>query len=389
MKLNIKNLFVFGIIFVSIIGLISILLPKYIEKSRNKIISTTFPEISERAKDLHRSLFIADLHSDSLLWDRNLEKKSNYGHVDIPRLIEGNVGLQVFSVVTKTPKNLNLNKNSASTDNITLLSIAQAWPPITWFNLFERASYQAKKLQRVASNHANHFSLIENKQDFSDYLAQRNPNMTAGILSLEGAHALEGKIENLDQLFALGFRVIGFAHFFDNKLGGSAHGINKGGITGFGMQVLKRMEELKIFIDISHASPKLIEDIFNLSSRPILATHTGVQGVCPSSRNLNDQHIKQIAQSGGIVGIGFWPTAVCGKSIAGIIESIRYVKELVGIDHVALGSDFDGNVTVPFSVSDLSLLTQALLHADFSENQIEKIMGGNIKNLLLQHLPDK
>ena len=108
--------------------------------------------LSEQAKHLHQSLFIADLHADSLLWGRNLTHKSNYGHVDIPRLIEGNIAVQVFSVVTKSPRDLNLIKNSADSDNVTLLAIAQLWPLKTWFSLYERANYQVQKLQLLRNN---------------------------------------------------------------------------------------------------------------------------------------------------------------------------------------------------------------------------------------------
>ncbi len=366
-------------------------LPTYVEKSRNRVQLSQHTVIPVETSKLHQSLFIADLHSDSLLWNRDLAKKSEYGHVDIPRLIEGNVGLQVFSVVTKTPKHLNLITNSDDTDNITLLAIAQRWPIKAWFNLFERAMYQAEKLRRVIDDSDSSFYLIENQQDFKNYLQQRknNPHITAGLLSLEGAHALAGKLENLDRLYEIGFRIIGFTHFFDNELGGSAHGIHKGGITEFGKQVIKRMDELEMFIDISHASPTLIEDIFVLSKRPILVTHTGLQAICPSEskRNLTDKQIKRVAASGGLIGIGFWPTVTCNKSITGIIESIRYVSDLVGVDYVGLGSDFDGNVLVPFTSSSIQQLTHALIQADFSEEQILKIMGGNLQRVFKAHLP--
>ena len=391
MKFKNKYFYITMLVFSSAVLAVFSLLPIYVEKSRNRVLPGTKIEVSDETKTLHKSLFIADLHSDSLLWNRNLAKKSNYGHVDIPRLIEGNIGLQVFSVVTKTPKNLNLITNSDDTDNITLLSIAQLWPEKTWSSLFERANYQAQKLHHIADDSADNFYIIKNKQDFSRYIQRRkdNPNITAGLLSLEGAHALEGKLENLDRLYAVGFRIIGFTHFFDNALGGSAHGINKGGITEFGKQILKRMDELEMFIDISHSSPALIEDIFTLSERPILATHTGVEAIChsKSKRNLTDTQIKQVAASGGIIGIGFWPTVTCDKSIIGIVQSIRYVTDLVGEDHVGLGSDFDGNVLVPFTSSNIELLTYALIKAGFSEQQIQKIMGGNIRKLFAEYLP--
>lgn len=366
-------------------------LPVYIEQSRNRVQANTVTTPSEQSKLLHQSLFIADFHADSLLWDRNLNKKSDYGHVDIPRLIEGNVGLQVFSVVTKTPKKLNLHRNSDQSDNITLLALAQLWPPNTWFSLFKRAQYQAKKLHQLAQHPKQHFHVIKSQNDLKKYLQLRkeNPQITSGLLSLEGGHALEGKIENLDHLFSAGYRIIGFTHFFDNELGGSAHGVNKGGITEFGKQVLKRMDALRMFVDVSHASPKLINDIASLSKRPILATHTGIQAICSSTshRNLTDAQILKIAKTGGLIGIGFWPTATCNKGVAGVIDSIRYVSTLVGIEHVALGSDFDGNVSVPFTAEEISQVTHALQQAEFSDAQIEKIMGGNIKKLFLGHLP--
>ena len=389
MKRKFIPIFVIGMILIAALGLISNWLTAYVEKSRNRVQHNQMIVLNEPTKHLHQSLFIADLHTDSLLWNRNLAKKSDYGHVDIPRLIEGNVGLQVFSVVTKTPKNLNLVKNSDETDNITWLAIAQLWPHSTWYSLFERANYQAHKLQIIADTLPNTFFLIKSKQDFKNYIQKRKSNsqITAGLLSLEGGHALESKIENLDHLYVNGFRIIGFAHFFDNALGGSAHGIRKGGVTKFGKQIIHRMNELNMFVDISHASSKLMEDIFALSKLPILASHTGVKGVCKSQRNLNDHQIKKVAQSGGVIGIGYWSTATCGKNIAGIVSSIRYVVDLVGIDYVALGSDFDGNVTVPFTTSNISQLTYALIKAGFSHDQIEKIMGGNIKKLFLAHLP--
>ncbi len=393
MKINSNLILVFGIIFVMIVGLLINWLPIYVEKSRNLVQAGQIAQITNETKNLHQSLFIADLHTDSLLWDRNLAKKSDYGHVDIPRLIEGNIGLQVFSVVTKTPKNLNLYKNSDDSDNITLLAIAQLWPHKTWTSEFERANYQAHKLQKLVTQSSNTFYLIKTKQEFKHYLQQRKANseITAGLLSLEGAHALEGKIENLDKLYASGFRIIGFTHFFDNDLGGSAHGIKKGGITEFGKLVAQRMDELEMFIDISHASPALIEDIFALSKRPVIASHTGIQAVCKSKsfRNLTDEQIRKVAASGGIIGIGFWPTATCGKGVAGVVKAIRYVAGLVGMEYVALGSDFDGNVTVPFTASNISQITHALVQAGFKEDQIKKIMGENIKKLLLEHLPEK
>ncbi len=366
--------------------------PAYVEKSLNRVtLITDDSNISARVKTFHQSLTISDLHADSLLWNRDLAKRADYGHVDIQRLIEGNIALQVFSVVTKTPKGLNIYSNSDDTDNITLLALLERWPTRTWFSLYERAVYQAIKLHNFSTKLPDQFFLIYSRQGLQDYLMLRRENskISAGLLSLEGAHALEGNIDNLDHLYHLGYRIIGFTHFFDNELGGSAHGLKKNGITEFGKQVLKRMQKLGIFVDLSHASSLLIDDILKYSTQPVLVTHTGIQAVCKvSHRNLSDKHIKQIADIGGLIGIGFWPNATCSNDISGIIQSIQYVVDLVGVEHVALGSDFDGNVQVPFTSDQISLLTQSLLENDFSEDQIKKIMGDNVIHFLLNHLPD-
>ena len=362
----------------------------HMEDKRRNVVYPGRHSITARTASLHEQLFIADLHADTLLWGRSLAAHHSYGHIDIPRLMQGNIGLQVFSVVTKTPRNLNLSKNNDDSDNITLLAIAQRWPHNTWKSLLNRAIYQSEKLQAAASNSSGLLQVVRTQSDMQSLLHSRSVNhMPVGaVLSLEGAHALEGRLENVDVLFKHGFRIIGFSHFFDNELGGSAHGIQKYGITKFGTQVLQRMESLSMLVDVAHASPALIDDILRLSSRPVISTHTGVNGMCKQSlRNLSDRHIRAIAQTGGLIGIGFWPAAICTEDTEGIVHSIRYVVNLVGEDYVALGSDFDGNVQTPFDAGHMQSLTQALLDNHFTEVQIRKIMGGNVQRVLLESLP--
>ena len=151
------------------------LVPRYIEQSRNTVaISNSDYAGPASLKSLHQSLLIADFHADSLLWNRDLSKRSSYGHVDIPRLIEGNVALQVFSVVTKVPHGFNSHRNSSDTDSITYLALAQRWPPTTWVSLFERAMYQATKLQRLEKKFPKQFHIIKSKQDLQNYLNHRD-----------------------------------------------------------------------------------------------------------------------------------------------------------------------------------------------------------------------
>jgi microsomal dipeptidase-like Zn-dependent dipeptidase len=214
-----------------------------------------------------------------------------------------------------------------------------------------------------------------------------DPNRVAGILSIEGLHALEGDIKNLQRFYDAGYRIMGPVHFFDNKLGGSSGGVSKGGITAFGREVIKEMDRMQLTIDLAHASPKLIQDVLELTNRPVVVSHVGVQGVVNIPRNLSDSEVKAIADNGGLIGIGFWDDVVGDLRVESIVKSIRYAVDIAGIDHVGLGSDFDGLTHLPFDASQIVLLTDALLKAGFSKVEVAKIMGGNQIRILMQNLP--
>jgi membrane dipeptidase len=370
-------------------GLIFLLGPAMIEKLGNKVSHPPPYQCSDRAKKIVTGLTIVDFHADSLLWKRNLLEKSTRGQVDIPRLLESNVALQVFTVVTKSPWFLNIERNSDRTDSITELAVIQRWPSSTWGSLKERALYQARKLHDAASHSKGKFIVIEARSDLDRYLKERrfNPTMTAGILGIEGAHALEGKLSNIDEFYDAGFRMIAPTHFFDNEWGGSAHGIHKGGLTELGKEMVRKLESKHILLDLAHASPALIEDALKIATRPMVVSHTGVKGTCNNARNLSDEEIKAIAAKGGVIGIGYWDTAVCGSNAAAIARAIRYTADVAGVEHVGLGSDFDGFVTTPFDVTGLPLIVDALLKEGFTEKQIRLIMGENSIRLLKESLP--
>ncbi len=164
----------------------------------------------------------------------------------------------------------------------------------------------------------------------------------------------------MDRLFDAGFRITGLTHFFDNEVGGSAHGLEKGGLTPFGRQVVARLEAHGMLIDLAHASKPLIDDVLAMARRPVLVSHTGVTGTCPGPRNLSDDHLKRIAATGGVVGIGYWDGAVCVPSVPNIVKAIRYAVDQVGVAHVALGSDFNGATRTPFDVTGLRVSTEEL-----------------------------
>ena len=125
-----------------------------------------------------------------------------------------------------------------------------------------------------------------------------------------------------------------------------------------------------------------------MATRPVVVSHTGVKGTCDNRRNLSDEQLRAIAANGGLVGIGYWETAVCGKDAASIARAIKYAAGVIGVDHVALGSDFDGAVPTPFDATGLVKLTEALLAAGFSPEDIAKVMGGNEIRFFMENLPD-
>ena len=390
MKTRLKKvLLVVGVLFLLALGAFFFIVPVEVAKRFNQILNPPPYQVSERARAVHQKLLIADLHADSLMWDRDLLQRGSWGHVDIPRLIEGHVALQAFTVVTKSPRGLNIESNDDRTDNITPLVIAERWPMRTWWSLKERALYQARKLHDLAARSEGKLVVIQTAADLDQYLERRKKEqgITAGLLGIEGAHALDGDLANLDALFEAGFRIMSPTHFFDNQLGGSAHGVNKGGLTEMGREMVRRMEAKRMIVDLAHASPQVINDVLALARRPVIVSHTGVKGTCDNIRNLSNEQIKGIAQTGGVIGIGFWETAVCGRDARAIARAIRFTADVAGIEHVGLGSDFDGAIGAIFDTTGLATLTEALLAEGFSEGEIEKIMGGNVLRVLKETLP--
>ena len=361
--------------------------PAYIDKSKNKVtLKVTNPE---KVNWYDSIPFIADLHCDALLWNRNNLKKHSYGHVDIPRMQEANMTFQVFTVVSKTPKGINIEQNDDKTDQIALLSFAQLRNPKDWFSVKARALHQCEELYKTAKKSKGQFRVISNQTELQQFIQDRSTNnkLTAGMLGIEGAHCLNDDITNLQLFYDAGVRYIGLAHFFDNAWGGSAHGIHKEGLTEKGKELIRKMDSLHIIIDLAHASAKTIDDILALTESPVLISHTGVKGICDNNRNLSDRHLLEIGKRNGLVGIGLWETAVCGTDAAATAKSIRYVADKIGADKVALGSDFDGAIATHFDVTGLPLIVNALLKEGFNKEDIYKIMGGNVRDFFLKNLP--
>lgn len=355
----------------------------------NRQTGAPSPALTNAGQRLHQSLWVADLHADSLMWNRDPLVRHGRGLVDIPRLIEGGVALQAFTIVSKTPWGMNMSSNSGSSDMLTLLLIAQRWPTRTWSSLLERALYQAERLHAAARASGGSFRVITSRAELGEHVERRarDARLTAGYLGVEGAQVLEGDPENLRRLFDAGFRMLSPSHFFDTEVGGSAHGEQKIGLTAFGRQIITEMERLGMLVDLAHASERTIDDVLDMAVKPVVFSHTGVTGTCSSPRNLSDAQLRRTAAQGGVIGIGFFEAATCGTDLGAVVRAIRHAVGIVGAAHVALGSDFDGFVRTPIDAAGLPALTEELLAAGFSENDIRLIMGLNVQRVLSRVLP--
>ena len=344
---------------------------------------------SERGRALHAKLLVADMHADTLLWDRDVLARSERGHVDVPRLAEGGVALQFFTVVSHTPYAPRYDTNPEGLDGVTAIAVAGRWPLRSLRSLRERALYQARKLHEAAGRSGGRLVVIRTAGDLARFVERRrgDSQLVAGLLGAEGAYPLEGDVAGVDALFDAGFRMLAPTHFYDNEWGGSAHGVSKGGLTEKGREMVRRAEARGMLVDLAHASEQTFDDVVAVSTRPLVVSHTGVRGTCDNNRNLSDEQLRKIAAKGGVIGIGYWDAATCGGDARAVARAIRHAANVIGVEHVALGSDFDGAVTEPFDTTGVVLITDALLEEGFTEEEVGRVMGGNVFRLLAETLP--
>jgi microsomal dipeptidase-like Zn-dependent dipeptidase len=379
-----------GLLLIVLVASFHLFVPDLVAARYNTVAGSAGP-VNEAALRLHKTLRVADLHTDALLWSRDLLVRSDEGHLDLPRLLDGGVGLQVFSAVNQVPFGLNLERSRADGfDQLALLTLAQGWPPRTWGSSLQRVLYQAERLTVLGHNSQGRLRIATSAGALPRAMSEKGANSTVvAVLAIEGGQALEGELANLERLYAAGYRMLGLVHFLDNQIGGSAHGVAKGGLTEFGARVVQRMEALGMAVDLAHASESLMRDVARVATRPLVVSHTGVRGTCDNTRNLSDEMLNLVASTGGLIGIGFWSTAVCGDDARAIARAFHYAAGRIGVEHLALGSDFDGAVTTPFDAAGLPILTEALLAAGFDAEEVSAIMGDNALRVLRTLLPER
>jgi membrane dipeptidase len=329
------------------------------------ITSNSISPINFDLETVHHSAFVIDLHNDLL--ERTVGMNYNWGerhtyndndpdriHTDIPRLIEGGVDAQIFAVWVDPTKDSNYYNKSINFANTFNQQV----------NINSDKIGQAKKEDEV--------------------LTLNSQSKIAGIIGVEGGHVIEDNISKLINLYNLGMRYLTITWNNSTNWAISAQDLKSKtvGLSEFGKQVINTLDSLGVIIDVSHVGIKTIEDILAITKNPIIASHSGVYNLRPNVRNLTDDQIKAIAARDGVIGVVFYPPFLVksGATVDSVIKHIDYIVKLVGIDYVAIGSDFDGIESTPIGLEDVSKfpnLTLALLKKGYSIPDVKKILGEN------------
>lgn len=330
--------------------------------------------LSTEARAVHAAATPIDLHADTpKLLSRGYDFARRHdtswpvsafaGHVDLPRMQEGNQRGQFFTMWT-FPK----PEAGCAAD----------------------VHRQIDAVERTVRDNADAMALCRSGQDVRDARAQ---GKVAALLGIEGGHALERGdpavvIERLTTFAERGVRYLGVLHFSRNALGYPAMGWGQDhsrGLTPLGCEVVDACTRLGVIIDLAHINHRGFFDVIDRRPGPLFVTHTGVVGVTPQWRNIEDEQIRAIADSGGVVGVIFAPRFLGQDGLDGVVAHLSHLVRVAGEDAVGLGSDWDGFVRPSRdlqSPADLPYLTQALLRAGFSATTIHKILGDNVLRVL-------
>jgi len=314
---------------------------------------------------LHFDAIVIDGHCDSigdqLEHGRWLGDHSDRGHIDLPRLREGGVDVQFFACYVPKP----YQRHGATTHALERLD----------------------QLHLLAETLPDQFVLARSTHDI---LRAKAEGKIAGIAGLEGAEALDASIGVLRQFHRLGLRNLGLAWNNRNAAcDGVAESRTNGGLTEFGVQVVEECNRLGIILDVSHLSPAGVADVLAVSQQPIIASHSNACALCDHRRNLTDTQLEAIAFRGGVIGVTFVDAFLNNEnpeaaSLDDIIANIEHMLAVVGPDHVALGSDFDG-WTMARELKDATcypLITQRLVERGHDAKVIRRILGENLLRVI-------
>lgn len=325
---------------------------------------------------LHKQALVVDTHCDTLkcllpqftrprdsMWqDRSkvgFGKRSELGHIDLPRLKEGGVDLQVFAI-------------SGERDPTPAYSLRTA------MEMIEAFYTECEKYPKLVAPVTSHAEIMQANEE----------GKIAAMLSIEGSDVIEGHIGMLCIYHRLGVRMVGLVHSLRNLLAdGVADNRTKGGLSNMGIDAVEELNRLGMIVDVSHLSDAGFWDVMEVSKDPVVASHSNSRAVCAHPRNMTDEMIKALAERGGVMGMNFAPDFVhkAKPSVATLVDHIDHIVDLVGPEHVGLGSDFDGIPSTPAGLEDASRMpavTEELVRREYSEDYIRLILGGNHLRLI-------
>lgn len=332
--------------------------------------------LSQRVQDLHVGSVIFDGHCDTLIAIRDGERRLgerrqarpdgdalNSQHVDLPRLLEGGVTAQIFACFVRQP----YLPSDATNEALRLI------------DAFYRSLDENPDALLLATIAA-------------DVERAKAEGRVAGVLSLEGAEALEGDLAILRTFYRLGVRALGLTWNHRNQ---AADGLGEartgGGLTEFGVALVREANRLGVILDVAHLAPAGVRDVLALSEAPVVASHANAHALCNHRRNLNDEQLAGIAASGGLVGVTYLPAFLAQNprdaSLERVLDHVDYIVKTIGVDHVGLGSDFDGFGGVLPGLEDVSrlpALTEGLVARGYTDEQVAKILGGNYLRVFRQ-----
>jgi len=320
---------------------------------------------------------LADGHADSLMWNRDLTARHRGGHVDFPRLLEAGVRIQCFTVVTR---------GYPFVDGLGALALARRWPRSARRGEWARCTFQLDRLEAACAASGGTVGIAGTAATLEENLAS---GRLSAVLGVEGAHALEGRPERVRELRSRGVAFMSLTHLANNALGGSSTPLmGNRPLTDLGRAVLEEMAGVRMAVALAHASPRTLADTLAAGGARPFSSHTGVAGVTPSWRNLDDATLRAIADRGGVVGIIFGTIYLGGRTLEDVVRHVEHALSVAGGDAVAFGSDFDGLVPLPHGlrdVTDVPRLVEALARR-LPASLVEKVAWGNWRRFFAEVL---
>jgi len=352
---------------------------------------------------LHHRAVVADLHNDviteSIMRGKDISKRLASGHTDIPRLKEGGVDLQFFSV----------------------------WCDGKQKHPFVYANKQISALQKLVREHPEELVLAANGREVEQGIKE---GKIVAMIGVEGGHMIEDHVEYMDSLYKRGARYLTLTwnnstDWASSAADESGNKVKHKGLSEFGKQIVKHMNDIGMMIDLSHVGEQTFYDVLDMTTKPVLVSHSDVFAISPHYRNLKDDQIRAIAKNGGVIGVNFYNdfldpdyrkkvsacyaryvdprdslklsidkkfNALPAKAkeelrppLSLLVDHIDYIVRVGGIDHVGIGADFDGMESTPVGlngVQDYPKLTAALLERGYSETDIRKLLGENVLRVI-------